>query len=189
RVEPGRGHRLLQDGQVVPGRRSGARFRDPARREVPAPFAGALGRAGPRPCARREAGQDLGEEPEVSILALDLLDRDVQRLWASHARALADLAADQTGLLEPAQVGPERVRVQGQAGRELADRDRPAREPQVAVEPEARVVGERLVDLERGGLTGGHGWLLAIDGTGARRRPRAPDVPWEKARFAPCRPG
>jgi hypothetical protein len=104
-------------------------------------------------------------------------------------RALAGLAPDQPGLLEPAQVRAERVRVQGQARRELADRDRTAREPEVPVQPEPRVVGERLVDLERGRLTAGHGRLLAIGGTGARRRPRASDVPWEKARFAPCQSG
>src|SRR6185436_7589128 len=108
---------------------------------------------------------------------------------APDRRALADLAPDQPRLLEPAQVRAQRVRVQGQARRELADRDRTPRQPEVAIQPEPRVVGERLVDLELGRLTGGHVRLLAIGGTAARRRPRAPDVPWEIARFAPCQPG
>src|SRR4029450_1265283 len=141
------------------------------------PLAGAFGGTGPGPRTGGQAGQDLGEEAEVTVLAFDPLDRDVHRLRAADRRALAGLAPDQSGLLEPAQVRAERGWVQGKPRRELPDRDRTAREPEVPVQPEPRVVGERLVDLERCRLTAGHGRLLAIGGAGARGAPRAAGGP------------
>ena len=135
--------RLGPDGPRAPGR--GTLRPD----QVRPPLAGDASARSSWALAADQPGQDLAEQSVIASLPFLTGDRRVHHLGTADGRDPWTSLADQARLLQPAQVRAERVRVQGQARRELADRDGPTRQTQVAVEPIARVVGERLVDLDR----------------------------------------
>src|SRR3990170_4114226 len=117
RVESRSGHRLLEDREVPPGRQPRPRLGAPLDDQVLAPLPRELLRPVARALARKQAGEDLGEQAVVAALRFLADDHRVERLGAPDRGALADLALDEADLLEPAEVRPKRVRVQGQAGR------------------------------------------------------------------------
>ena len=95
-------------------------------------------------------GHDLREQAVVSTLAFLTIDDGVDRLGSAHrGDAPLRLTRDQAGFLQAPQVRAQGVDVQPEADRKLPHRDRAARQTQVAVQPVPRVVGQRLVDLDR----------------------------------------
>ena len=150
RREPGPGERLLQRGQVRAGRSLRTRPRSGAAHQVRAPLARELLGVVPLLGGREQTGQDVGEQLVVATLARLDVDRHVERLRSADGRrGPAGLPRHEPDLLEPAEMRAQGVRVQRQAGGQLADGDRAAREPQVSVQAVPRVVGERLVHLDR----------------------------------------
>ena len=148
-----------------------SRARDAAPHQVRPPLAG--DRLGPveLALAADQPGQDLAKQSVIASLPSLTGDRRVHHLGTADGRDPMDLARGQARLLQATEMRAERVRMQRQTRRELADRDGPTRQTQVAVEPIARIVGERLVDL---------------DGAGSGMCPTSPYDGFP--RFTPCQP-
>src|SRR6266540_1399707 len=156
-VEPRGGHGLLEQGQVPGGGQANPRPGTAPHHEVPPPLLGQdPGPLGP-PAPRDERQEDLGQEPVVATLGGGLLDGGVERLGPAHGRTPPDIPGHEPHLLQAAEVGTQRVRVQRQPAGHLPDRDRASGQAQVPVQAEPGVVGEDLVDLQSADV--GHGSL------------------------------
>ena len=124
-----------------------------AAHQVGAPFPREFLRALALACTGQQPRQDVGQQPVVAAFTALAIHGGEDRLGPSHrGGSPLDLARHQAGILETPQVRAHRVGVQGQADGELAHGHRPAGQAQVPVEPVARVVGERLVHLDRCGF-------------------------------------
>ncbi len=148
RVEPGPGHRVLERRKGPACRCPRAGLRPLLRHQVDPPFAsksfGLLHRPGPAD----QADEYLGEQPMIARGWGFVLPDPVQNLGTPDGTP-PDLAGHETSLLQAAEVRTDGIGVQVQAAGDLAHTDRPSGQPDEAVQPVSRVVGKRLVDLDR----------------------------------------
>ena len=151
-VETGLCQCLSKTRQVRPGAACARRRRVPGD-EVVTPFPGERVRPAPGARPGDQRGQDVGEEPVVTPVPVARGDGGVHGLGpADRGRTSPGLRGDEARVDEPPQMGTDRVGVQAQPGRQLADRDGTTGQAKVPVEAVPGVVRQCLVDLDRGGF-------------------------------------